>query len=239
MQENEKKKIKRVKLILGTSIFLIVFSFAFAIGAEILQKNGYGDYWSPLVGLLGFFSFMIIAIVLLFSQFKDAFVIDYNATIKKLDEMDVCVTNGIDPLEIFKKLSTMGFKNGDYLSKKRFHFLKDFILYHYKYVESTNLINTIPLELSKYYQLDIKCKNACFILVVKKENVTKTDLSKIKALSKKYMMMESFPFIKTAHTCLLVLCDKDNKYYYYSFSNKCAIKVYAYGARLLLQLIKK
>ena len=94
---------KRIYIIFGIAIFLFVFSFVFAAVAEILQENGYGDYWSPLIGLIGLFLFMLIAVVLLFSQLKDAFEIDFKDITNQLDKMEPYIEKGIEPLKIHQK----------------------------------------------------------------------------------------------------------------------------------------
>lgn len=241
MDEKSNKTKKRIYIVFSIAIFLIVFAFIFAIIAESLKENGYGDFWSPLVSLLVFFLSLLTAIILLFSQLKDAVDIDYKDTTEKMNQMDISISDGTNPYEISNKLLSMKFKKDEsgYYNKKKFHFLKDSIHYYYKLVESTNISKTLAYELSIYNEIDIKCNNSCFILVIKKDSITKTDKESLKSISKRYMMFESLPFIKTAHTCFIVLCDYDNKYYYYTFKNKHGIKVYSYGHRLLLKLIKK
>lgn len=234
---NGKRYSKRyitVTEIVALSLFLI--GLAFIIVGGILKDNGYGDFWWPAVGLIGFFSCCLIALFLVLRVMKDALSYEIDVKSKKYDAMSLFTMDNLPSENVMEKLIAHKFKETDcgYLRKKVFSFSKDAICYYAKCVNSTELKKTIEFELGSMDALNEKSSNICFILFVYKNGINKSDIIELRETSKAFIISETVMPTRSCHTSIIVLIDsKTNEGSFLDMNSKTSISVYAHGCKLV------
>ena len=231
------KKSKRYVMVTEViSILLFLISIALIIVCGLLKDHGYGDFWWPTVGLIGFFSCDFLAIFLLFRIMKDAISYEVDKKSKKYDAMGLFQLNNMILKNVNKNLFAHNFKDtgSGYLRKKVFSFSKDAICYYAKCVSSLDLKKTVEYELNSMDTLNEKSKNVCLILFVYKSNINESDLNQLRNISKSFIINETVLPVSSCYTSIIVMIDSGtNEGKFLDLNNKLSISVYAHGCRLI------
>lgn len=65
-----------IRVVMTSALLLFICSFACITICGLLKEHGYGDFWWPLAGLIGFFASNILALILLLSIMHDSVLQD-------------------------------------------------------------------------------------------------------------------------------------------------------------------
>lgn len=133
------KKIKSkttIRIVMVLAYLLFLGSFAFIIVCGLLHEHGYGDFWWPLVGLGGFFTCILTALILIFGVINDALLHDIEDKNRQYDAADFSTLSRLTPAFVTARFLDRGFTETceGFWRKKIFYFLKDSICYYAKYL---------------------------------------------------------------------------------------------------------
>lgn len=240
--ERKVRSKRLVKAINISAVILFLFGMAGMMLCGFLQERGYGDFLWPATGLILFFSCDGLALLMLALVFKDTIYYDYEAKEKKYGAMDLLKLENLSEVQLKEKLLNHKFKEvaGGYFRRKKFTPAKDFICYYVKAVNTTNLEGTIDKEFDAFEELEEKCSNVCFILVLYKNGITEQELKAVKEYDTNLLVWETVEKQVSVNNNIIILVDSFTKDgYFLDMNSKFGISVYAHGCRLLKKLFKE
>lgn len=208
----------------------------------MLQENGYGDFWWPLTGLLGFFTCDIAALILLFYIMGDAIAHDVEKKSEMYAKLELTRCEDLMPDRVKEKLLSQKFKatKDGYLKKKVFSFAKDSICYYVRSVTSSDVKGTIDEEFKRISNLSERAANLCLLLFIYKSNPDEEDFAEVKQTSTSLMIGETVIPRRHAGTSIIILVDEmTNEGYFLDMNSKMNLAIYAYGCRLIKKYFLK
>lgn len=221
---------------MAVALGLFAIFFALLITAAVLQENGVSsDVYTPI----GFssFAFIALSLVVLFSRFKSAMGYEIAEKMRKVDETECTVIDGVTDRKIREALMAARFTEKDeYYYKRRFSFSKDYINYFVRLADAVDVESSIDSETSKIDARSYANKNKCLILILSLENVTKEDIERMKEFNKAFIVAENIdPYIDSA---VCVLIDKTEEKAYLIRNSKMSISIYSHGEKLIEKMMK-
>lgn len=234
--EMKRKSSSRMRAIIAIAVALFLCSFLFVVGCGLLTDNGYGDFWWPLVGLTGFFTCDVGALILLLTNMKHIIQHDVEKKNEIYCAEEFTILRGIPADGVSKKLIACRFEEAadGYLRKKVFSFTKDAICYYVKCAVSTDVNETIEKELDAMDSIEERAKNVCLILFIYKDGVDKADLQAIRDVDKAFILDEEIVPRPSCNTCICVLVDgATHEGRFLAAKSKVSISVYAHGCRMI------
>lgn len=235
MMEKPMKSKRQVHLFEATAIILLFASLGAMIVCGILEDNGYGDYWWPLVGLTSCLVLAFSSIALLFYIRKDAINYEIEAKEKTLDALPLQRLMGLFPGSIQQRFLAQNFKDvGDgFLRKKVFSALKDSICYYVKCFDSIPLQGVFE-ETMNAVESRNESGSVCLLLFVSIKGVKDSDLETLRDISKFYLTAETTMPMPIWQACLPILIDSStNEGRFLDTNGKYPISVYTHGCKFL------
>lgn len=228
------KTILRMVIIAATLLF--VSSFAFIIVCGLLKDYGYGDFWWPLVGLVGFFACAVLTLILLLSIMNDALLYDMEDKNNQYDAADFSLLSNVSPAAVQKQLTAHRFTESSegFLHRKIISLTKDCISYYAKCLPVKELEAALEEEFQRFDALDKTAKNVCLLLFLYKAHPTAADFSLVRETAKTFLISETLLPVHSFQTCVLILVDLSSEQgSYLAIQRKGSISVYAHACRLL------
>lgn len=233
----KKRRSKRFVIIIEIlSTLLLLASFASIILCGLLKDHGYGDFWWPAAGLIGFLSCDILALLFLSWIWQDAIFYEVNQKSEKYDAFNLLKLENMTVKNIDNKFLKHKFKEtkNNYFRKKVFSLLKDSICYYAKNVTAADFKSTIEYELNLMDKLNERSKNICFLLFVYKNNINESDLEELRKISKLFILNEMVVPVSSCYTSIIVLINSETyEGRFLDMNSKQSISVYAHGSRLI------
>ncbi|HWQ98571.1 MAG TPA: hypothetical protein VN538_10835 [Clostridia bacterium] len=226
---------KQVTIIKVITLILFFGSFAVMIVSGILKDNGYGDFWWPLVGMVGFFALDLSALALLIIFRKDILTHEIESKEKKADALPLQSLMGLFPGSVQTRLVEHHFKDvGDgFFRKKVFSALKDSICYYAKCFDAIPLKDVFE-ETMNAVEARNESGSVCLLLFVSKKDVKDSDLESLRDLSKFYLTAETTMPMPVWQACLPILIDSStNEGRFLDTNGKYPISVYTHGCKFL------
>lgn len=235
MMEKPIRSKKQVVFIEVVALILFFASFGILIASGILKDNGYGDFWWPLVGLVGFFALDLSALALLIIFRKDMLTHEFGSKEKKIDALPMQSLPGLFPDSIQARFLEHHFKDvGDgFLRKKVFSALKDSTCYYVKCFDSVPLQEVFEQTMEAIEKRN-ESGSVCLLLFVSKKDVHDSDLETLRNLSKFYLVAEATMPMPVWQACLPILINSStNEGHFLDTIGKYPISVYTHGCKLL------
>lgn len=232
-KRRSKRVVKKIEIV---SVLLLFVSIALLLVCGFLKDNGFGDFWWPAVGIIGFFSCDFLALFLLCRVLPDALLYDAEKKSKQYDALNLSRLENMSAKHIREKLLEHKFEEteGGYLRKKIFTFLKDSICYYVRSTASIDLKSTVDQEMKVIDKIDEKSKNLCFLLFIYKNDLCESDYQTLREISKVFILNETVVPVSYCHTSVIVLIDNETgEGQFLDINSRRSISVYAYGCRLI------
>lgn len=228
---------KQVILIEVIASVLCLASLGSLIVCSTLKDHGYGDFWWPLLGFVGFGVFAVASIGLLFFIRKDALTHEVESREQKIDTLPLKSLLGLYPGSVPERFLQHRFKDdGDgYLRRKMFSAAKDSICYYVKCVDSGDLKDLFMQQMNAIEQRK-ESGNVCLLLFVTRNGVDKEALEELRDLSKYYLACETVMPMPNWQSCVPILIDSStNEGRFLDTNKKYPFSVYSQGCKLLNQ----
>lgn len=226
---------KQVTIIQTIVLILFFASFGVLITCGILKDNGYGDFWWPLVGMVGFFALDLSALAMLIIFRKDIITHEVESKEKKIDALPLQSLTGLFPDNVQTRLIEHHFKDvGDgFLRKKVFSALKDSICYYVKCIDSIPLQDVVEQTMDAVSNRN-ESGSVCLLLFVSKKDIQESDLDAIRDLSKIYLIEETTMPMPVWQSCIPVMIDSStNEGRFLDTMGKYPVSVYTHGCKFL------
>ena len=249
MIEVGEKQIKNAKIKFTFASICFVLAFAAIIMSAVLDDGTY-EFLCP-IGLILFFTFMIISLVLLFSGFPDFAAYDIWKLQNKYKEKmltNIYFENKESVMSIFEK---SGFKyvDANYWIKKKFHFLKDTIRYYVRFAElqpnkynknitEDSFSKIVEKEINLFAKEDYKDQKSVVFLFIEFNKLNQEELKDIKKVCESYLTVETLYLSCIQGGLVPIVVDKKNKKMYF-FDESKGITYYAYGCRMFKKIFCK
>lgn len=247
MIEVAEKQIKNAKIKFTFAAICFVLAFTAIITSAVLDDGPY-EFLCP-IGLILFFTFMIISLVLLFSGFPDFVAHDVWKLKNKYKEKVLTDIYFESKEFVISEFEKNGFKciNSNYWMKKQFHFLKDSIRYYVKLTKlqknkynicEDSFSEIVEKEIELFEKEDYKTKNSVVFLFLEFNRLNQEELKEIKKVCESYLTIESVYVPCLQGGLIPVIIDKKNRKMYF-FDESKGITYYAYGCRMLKKIFCK
>lgn len=232
---------KSVILIYSSAIFLFILGFLFIIVCGLLKENRYGNYWFPLVGLIGCFTCFILSIVILLINCKSLLLTEATLKEQKYKVSELFTIDNVDINKLNDYIRN-NFKNDNEIyHKKCFSFTKDFIRYVFAFTDFTkdlqSSLNTVCENIDK---LNFNDSNIANIIIVKCDTIEGDELTELKEFGKNLYLEETIiPQNSYLSVIPVIYVSSVKKLYMFNLNKKLDISVYNQGCKKLRLIIKK
>lgn len=227
-----KKQVITIEII---ATILLFASFAALIVCGMLKDNGYGDFWWPLAGMIGFFVFALSSLALLIFIRKDAIACEIEAKEKRIDALPLHNLQGLFPGSIQARLLEHKFEDvgDDFFRRKVFSAAKDSICYYAKCFDSIPIKDVFAQAMEDIQQKN-ESGNVCLLLFVSQRVVLESDLEDMRNLSKYYLVTETTIPMPGWQSCVPILINSSTSEGFFLDTNKkYSLAVYTYGCKML------
>lgn len=238
--EKEPKSKKIVYSITAISCVLILLAIAILPVCNILKEAGYGDFWWPLLGLIGFFSLMIIALILLIYIFKDSIYIGVEKQLNKYSKLPLTKIENINITALKQELDSEFKLIDSYYRKKEFSFSKSSICYFVAFISLTDFEKDIEDVCLKLDELNEKTSNIAAIVILTKSHVEEKDYQKLLEASRNLYISETFMPSSAYKSLIPMIYDLDKECLnYFNPSRKLDISNYSHACKKIEKICKK
>ncbi|MCH5180267.1 MAG: hypothetical protein J1F32_03570 [Erysipelotrichales bacterium] len=238
--EKKQKSKKTVYLITVIACILMVMSIAILPICNVLKESGYGDFWWPLVGLIGFFSLMIIALILLIYIFKDSIYIGVEKQLNKYSKLPLCKIENVNLTSLKQKLEEEFELVDAFYRKKEFSLSKDRICYLVAFTSLTDFEKDIDDICLKLDGLNEKCSNIAAIVILTKSKVEEEDYKKLKEFGRNLYVSETIMPASAYKSLIPMIYDFDKECLsYFNSTRKMDISNYNHACKKINKICKK
>lgn len=228
-----------VIVIFVVAIGLLVLGFVALFLAAYLQEKGVSASIYTPIGC-SFFIFDVAAIVLLCLNSKKILIYDIKKEMQKINENDCLVLEDATKNKIIDACVKYKFveRDCDYLYKRKISFFNDFINYFVRIIDTANIEEDVPNEISKFDNKKYKNKNKCLLLFVFLDKVEEKDLEALKNCATSFVLLETVmsrgPYCDNA---VIVFVDAQSRKAYLVASGNFGPSVYKYGVKMVKKLL--
>lgn len=212
-----------------------LISFGFIIAGIFFQENHIKG--GSIIALTGFIVFAIIGLFLLLKNISYALLWEADRKEKKLSGQSLTSLPSMNKAALQDALAKNKFQyeNG-YYYRKKFSFWKDSVRYYIKLTDSSGLAATLDREIDSFNNSDCNGKNACLILIMYQNGMSKDSRDLLKDISTNSAITETVlnPYMEA--TFLLVAVDSFTGTGYFFDLHQSHISLYSHGCRLLKKL---
>ena len=148
--------------------------------------------------------------------------------------------SGVKVDRIVSKIYEMKFMklDNEYYYKRKISFLKDYINYYVKIVQTQDFNKTMKKEIDGFLSFNGKRKNKCFILYIVKDSVKDEDIKSLIDASSISILNDEVLFTSIRYDSIVItLLDKSTDLLYFVPYSEFGVMIYKYGIKFITKCL--